>query len=284
MSLNYDDKAGKLGYNIGGVFSLVRNQVLDLGPLENLDAGLIRNVGGNAERTTKGQPVAQFYGFKTLGIFQNDAEVQNYTRNGQLIQPNAKPGDFKFATSPANTSGKSLSDTDKQIIGNPLPKFTYGLNFGLRYGRFDLSAYFYGVYGNKVLESQRGLIANTNNRSNNLREGLVDQAWHGEGTSNSVPRIATTSNNNNFGRVSDAYITSGSYLRCRNINIGYEIKPIAAKITSMRIYAGIQNAFTITNYTGFDPAISNKNILQTGIDFGGYPISRAYLIGVNVKF
>jgi TonB-dependent starch-binding outer membrane protein SusC len=287
VSLNYTNKAGKLEYNIGGVFSVVQNKVLDLGPLSYIDAGALRNVTGFAERTVVGMPVGQFYGYKVLGIFQNQSEIDSYTRNGKLIQPNAKPGDFKFGTNAANTTGTNLVDADRQYLGSPLPKFTYGFNLGLKYKGFDLNAYFYGVYGNKILEAERALISNTNNTSSNLREGLVDAAWHGEGTSNTVPKMTTQSTNNNFGVVSDAYLSSGSYFRLKNLNLGYELNKdvcAAIKLTRLRVYVGAQNLFTVTKYTGFDPAVSNSTVTQVGVDYGGYPTNRTFVMGCNLGF
>ena len=285
FTVNYSNKVGALEYNVGGVFSVVDNKVLDLGPLNYVDAGALRNVTGYAERTVVGMPVGQFYGYKVLGIFQNQSEVTNYTRNGKIIQPNAKPGDFKFATNAANSTGTTLVDADRQFLGSPLPKFTYGFNLGFKFKGFDLTAYFYGVYGNKILEAERALISNTNNTASNLKAGLVDAAWHGEGTSNTVPRMTTQSNNNNFGVVSDAYLSDGSYLRLKNLNLGYEVdKKVCAslKLTRLRVYVGAQNLLTITKYTGFDPAVSNASVTQVGVDYGAYPANRTFLVGCNI--
>ena len=287
FTLNYRDKVGELEYNVGGVFSIVENKVLDLGPLPYVEAGSLRNVTGMAERTIVGMPVGQFYGYKVLGIFQNQSEIDNYTRNGQVIQPNAQPGDFKFATNPDNTSGTTLADADRQFLGSPLPKFTYGFNLGLKYKGFDLGAYFYGVYGNKILEAERALMANTNNSSCNFRSGLLDAAWHGAGTSNTVPKLTTLSTNNNFGVVSDAYLSDGSYLRLKTLNLGYSVnKDVCSflKLDRLRVYVGAQNLFTITNYTGFDPAVSNPNVTQVGVDFGAYPTNRTFEFGCNIGF
>ena len=287
LTLNYNDKIGDFEYKFGGVFSIVENKVLDLGPLPYIEAGGLRNVTGSAERTVVGMPVGQFYGYKVLGIFQNQAEIDSYTRNGKVIQPNARPGDFKFATNSENSAGTTLGDADRQFLGSPLPKFTYGFNLGLKYKGFDLGAYFYGVYGNKILEAERALISNSNNSSCNFRSGLLASAWHGEGTSNTVPKLTTLSTNNNFGVVSDAYLSDGSYLRLKNLNIGYEFNKdvcTTLKLTRLRIYAGAQNLFTITKYTGFDPAVSNSSVTQVGVDFGGYPSNKTFEFGCNIGF
>lgn len=285
VTLNYSNKVGKLEYNFGGVFSVVDNKVLDLGSLPYIDAGALRNVTGYAERTVVGMPVGQFYGYKVLGVFQNQSEINSYTRNGTLIQPNAKPGDFKFGTNSENATATTLVDADKQFLGSPLPKFTYGFNLKLKYEGFDLEAYFYGVQGNKILEAERALISNTNNSSSNLKEGLVEAAWHGEGTSNTVPKMTLQSNNNNFGVVSSAYLSDGSYLRLKNLNIGYEMNKNTCeflKLNRLRIYVGAQNLFTITKYTGFDPAVSNATVTQVGVDYGGYPTNRTFVMGCNI--
>ncbi|RKR08969.1 TonB-linked SusC/RagA family outer membrane protein [Flavobacterium sp. 90] len=285
LTLNYSNKVGGLEYDFGGVFSVVDNKVLDLGTLSYLDAGALRNVTGYAERTVVGKPIGQFYGYKVLGIFQNQSEINSYTRNGALIQPNAKPGDFKFGTNSGNTTGTNLVEADKQYLGSPLPKFTYGFNLKLKYKGFDLNAYFYGVYGNKILEAERALISNTNNSSSNLKAGLVEAAWHGEGTSNTVPKMTLQSTNNNFGVVSDAYLSDGSYLRLKNLNVGYELNKEACSFLNLnrfRVYVGAQNLFTITKYTGFDPAVSNSTVTQVGVDYGGYPTNRTFLMGFNI--
>jgi TonB-dependent starch-binding outer membrane protein SusC len=285
LTLNYSNKVGGLEYDFGGVFSVVDNKVLDLGTLSYLDAGALRNVTGYAERTVVGKAIGQFYGYKVLGVFQNQSEINSYTRNGALIQPNAKPGDFKFGTNSSNTTGTNLVEADKQYLGSPLPKFTYGFNLKLKYKGFDLNAYFYGVYGNKILEAERALISNTNNSSSNLKAGLVEAAWHGEGTSNTVPKMTLQSTNNNFGVVSDAYLSDGSYLRLKNLNVGYEFNKEACSFLNLnrfRVYVGAQNLFTITKYTGFDPAVSNSTVTQVGVDYGGYPTNRTFLMGCNI--
>ncbi|MEN9909030.1 MAG: hypothetical protein RLZZ540_2179 [Bacteroidota bacterium] len=285
LTLNYSNKVGGLEYDFGGVFSVVDNKVLDLGTLSYLDAGALRNVTGYAERTVVGKAIGQFYGYKVLGVFQNQSEINSYTRNGALIQPNAKPGDFKFGTNSSNTTGTNLVEADKQYLGSPLPKFTYGFNLKLKYKGFDLNAYFYGVYGNKILEAERALISNTNNSSSNLKAGLVEAAWHGEGTSNTVPKMTLQSTNNNFGVVSDAYLSDGSYLRLKNLNVGYELNKEACSFLNLnrfRVYVGAQNLFTITKYTGFDPAVSNSTVTQVGVDYGGYPTNRTFLMGCNI--
>ncbi len=286
LALNFNSKIRKLEYNIGTSFSIVRNEVLDLGPLPFLDSPYpVRNVAGAPERTVVGRSIGEFYGYEVLGVFQNQTEIDNYVRNGKLIQPNARPGDFKFGTNPDNVDGTTLSENDKQFLGSAIPKFSYGLNFNFKYKGFDLSADFYGVHGNKVFNVIKVLYGNTNNNSTNWISGLVDDAWHGEGTSNSIPKITTGSNNNNFGVISDNYLENGSYFRCQNLNLGYEFNPsVCSKfdLTKLRLYVGVQNLFTITQYGAFDPSVSDSDVLQVGTDFNGYPLNRTVTIGCNI--
>ncbi len=287
IALNYDDKAGDFQYSVGTVFSMVRNKVVSLGSEQFIDQGDLRNVTNKGTRTMAGQSIGQFYGYKVLGIFQTQQEIDAYTRNGSRIQPSAQPGDFKFATNESNKNATTLNDNDRQFIGSSLPDFTMGLNLNLKYKGFSLAAYFYGAYGNRILEAQRSLYDNTNNSSVNHREGLLAKAWNGSGTSNEVPRITANSNNQNFSVVSDALLSDGSYLRLRNLNFGYDISPDFCKkmkMQALKFSVNLQNVFLITKYTGYDPAISNAQAMQTGVDFGGYPTSRIVMVGINATF
>jgi hypothetical protein len=281
VSINYRNNIGDFNYGFGSNASWVRNKVTDLGNKSYLSSGNYRNLG-DLTRTEVGRPMSGFYGWSTAGIFQNQQEIDAFVKDGKLIQPNAKPGDFKFMD---NNNDGQINDKDKSFIGNPLPDVTYGFNVSAEYKGFDFSAYFYGVYGNTVMDGTRA-FNQASNAFNNSRQGMVDDAWHGEGTSNSQPRLSSLDINQNF-RFSDFYLVDGSYLKLKNVTIGYNLSKKlcgAIKVSSVRLFAGIQDAFIITKYKGFDPSLSTSNVQTLGIDYGTYPMAKTYMFGTKIIF
>jgi TonB-linked SusC/RagA family outer membrane protein len=280
LELGYGETKGDFSYRLSGNFSTYRNKVLSLGGLDQIEAAPLRNQG-NVSVTRVGGPVGQFQGYKTDGIFQNEAAVLAHVDNdGNLLQPNAAPGDIRYA-----------KGSDGQLyfgaIGNPLPKFTYGFNANFAYKAFDLSIFLQGVYGNDVFN---GTLVYTErpDAAYNLTTRMLGR-WTGEGTTNDArfPRMNAADANNNW--FSDRYVEKGSYLRMKNVQLGYTLpRALMNKLSiqSLRLYVSATNLFTVTNYTGFDPEIGNGyyGSLDLGIDRATYPQPRIFTGGINLTF
>ncbi|WP_161599506.1 SusC/RagA family TonB-linked outer membrane protein [Hymenobacter nivis] len=246
---------------------------------------------GRPSKTEEGGYVGAFYGYQENGIFQTAADVANYkTADGKVIQPNAVPGDFKFAD--LNGDGVINAD-DQKYIGNPTPAMTFGVNLNAGYRGFDLQASLVGTLGNDVVNANKGWWYSGSYNYNKIA-GLENLAWHGEGTSNTVPRIAANDNNQNLTRFSNFYVEDGSYARLRNLQLGYTFSKSvsnAMRMASLRLYVSGQNMFTFTKYSGLDPEIGYgrsytdaSSALNRGVDLGNYPTSRTYLVGANIAF
>lgn len=276
ITLGYNSKVGKnLKVSTSVTFTTVKNLVTGTN-----NEGTARNVGGgyfNGQSQTvtvfeKGKTPYYYYGYKTLGLFQTEAEIA-----ASPAQAGAQPGDIKFA----DLNGDGVIDSkDQTQIGNPFSKFTMGWNLNLEYRNFDLSVLSYASYGNDVY---RALERNAN-YSNKFRSVL--DRWTGPGTTNDArnPRYSFTDPNNNA-RVSDRYVEDGSFFKIRNIVLGYnfQLKPIKKIFKSVRLYGQVKNAFTFTKYSGFDPEI-NAGLSDVGIDRGAYPQARTYSVGLDIKF
>jgi len=228
-------------------------------------------------RAQNGHPIGYFWGYKTAGIFQNTQEIADWKAAGNgILQTNVLPGDVKYVD--INKDGVINAD-DKTDLGNGMPSFTFGLNFGIDYSGFDLAVNANGVMGNKIVQSYR----NQTNKQANYTTAILDR-WTGEGTSNSTPRVTETNINWQF---SDLYLQDGDFLRINNITLGYDFaKLIKTKyISQCRFYASVQNAFTFTKYNGMDPEIGyGTDKWVSGIDLGYYPRPQTFLVGVNLKF
>ena len=220
----------------------------------------------------QGESPGIFWGYKTAGIFQNQTDIDAWA-----TQPNAQPGDIKFVDVDGNNK---IDAEDRTKIGDPFPDFTLGWNFALTVSDFDLSVFTYASVGNDIFRGyERGL-----NYTNKFASVL--NRWTGEGTSNTEPRYSFIDANNNS-RASDRYVEDGSFVKIKNIQLGYNF-PLSetSPFTSLRVYALAKNAFTFTDYTGYDPEISNGGspVLDTGIDRGTYPSPRIISLGLNIKF
>lgn len=269
-----DAISDKLDYSISGNLGINDNKVLSVVSGANPIYGGGQGITGGAlsTRTVLGQPIGQFFGYQTTGIFQNQAQVTSSS------QPNAKPGDFIYVDQ--NKDGV-IDGKDRVPIGNPNAKYIYGLNTSWNYKNFDLALDFQGVSGIDVYNANLGYRFGTENFS----KDFFDNRWHGEGTSNSYPSANIGGGTNYL--PNSFFVEDGSYFRVRNIQLGYTFSPgIADKIRakSLRIYANAQNAFNFFNYRGFSPEISGGSPTGRGIDVNVYPLSAIYNFGVNVSF
>ena len=232
-------------------------------------------------RGVVGLPFPYYYGYKTDGIFQTPEEVAAYVdEDGELIQPLATPGDVRFVD--LNGDGK-IGDDDRTMIGKGMPDWTFGLNLGFEWKGIDF---------NMLLQGQAGAQAfNVTRRTDlyyiNLPRTIL-QRWTGAGTSDKYPKFEFSSANENY-RVSDLWVEDASFLRARNVQIGYTLPQNITKkafIQRLRVYAQAENLFTLTRYTGCDPEVSGGGSYGTeaGIDRGVYPQNRTFTVGVNLSF
>jgi TonB-linked SusC/RagA family outer membrane protein len=278
VELGYNNKIGKLNYNIKGNVTYLENEVTYLGADKKfLNGQTFGPQGVQVTRTQVGYPIGSFYGFKTNGLFQNNAELNAYVnKEGTLLQPNARPGDIRFVD--INGDGQ-INNDDRTIIGNPTPDYTFGFTAAFSYSQFDMVVFGQGVAGNQVFQAIRRFDLPT---SNWTTEAI--SRWTGEGTSTYFPRLVLNDPNQNFSRSSEFYLQDGSYFRFKTVQLGYtNPNHLTQKkgLNNVRIYVTGNNLLTFTNYNGFDPEIGGGSY---GVDRGIYPQARAYLFGLNLGF
>lgn len=275
VMLSYQNATPKgISYSISGNIAHNKNEVLDL---SNAGSALNQFISfvGLMNTTQVGGPIASFWGWQTDGLFQSQEEVDNHA----FQSSGTAPGDIRFKD--LNGDGV-INAEDQTIIGNPWPKFTYGFNGSISYKNLDFKVQLQGVSGNDVFMAMKFRTEGSN--FFNYTKNVWDNRWTGPNTSNRVPRLNTDDPNNNF-RSSDYYLEDGSYLRVRNIQLGYTFPDDIFKGVDVSIYTSVQNAFTFTKYPGFDPEIgtnSANNPLYIGIDETNYPVPRIYTIGLKV--
>lgn len=260
--------------NTSLTFTTSKNEVTatnDDGTAKIRGGGYFNGQSQNVTVFEKGQTPGYFYGYKTDGLFQTAADV---TKGAS--QPGAQPGDIRFVD--MNGDGV-INALDQTKIGDPFPTFTMGWNLNIEYKNFDFSAFTYASVGNDIYRAYE----RNANYSNKYRAVLA--RWTGAGTTNDAtnPRYSFTDANSNI-RVSDRYVEDGSFIKIKNIQLGYTFPAsVTNKILSrLRIYGQVKNAYTFTKYSGFDPEIPG-GILDTGIDRGAYPQARTYAVGIDIK-
>jgi TonB-dependent starch-binding outer membrane protein SusC len=285
LQLSYTDKAGAFNYSVGLNGAYNKNVVLDVPTEDGIIHGATNTLYNNSlefYRAETGHPIGFFWGYQTDGLFQNTNEVNTYLNSdGKIIQPKAKPGDVRYVDQ--NDDGV-IDESDKVEIGDPNPDFIYGLTFSATYRAFDFLFVANGVAGNQIVQSYR----NHTNKYANYTTAILDR-WTGEGTSDRIPRVTNANVNYLF---SDLFVQDGSYLRISNITIGLDISKLTDKVhfAQFRVYAQVQNLFTLTSYDGMDPEIGYgfdngaTDRFSSGIDLGYYPRPRIILFGVSVKF
>ena len=293
LSLSWNDKIGKdFQYNVGWNMAYNHNEVTEVKSNQTYNNGgndlLAQNTGYMA-RFEEGHPIGYFWGYKTEGVMQNEADVQAYLdKNCKGNAANSKqgtgikPGDLKFVDV---TGDGIVNDDDKTELGDPHPDVTMGITLGASYKGFDLSVTGFGAFGQQVARSFRKF---TDGEYENFTTEVYDY-WHGEGTSNKYPLLAHMNAGPNWQTISDIYIEDASYFRLQNLTVGYDFTKIwkNSPFQQLRLYFAAQNLFTITGYKGMDPengtAIGSDSWV-TGVDVGNYPQPRTYMVGVNVKF
>ncbi len=264
-------------FNMKGNLSYLHNKLIQYGNdtgWANLD---YIQTAGTITRAQNGEPFPFFYGLKTDGIFQNQAEIDAYVNaDGKKIQPDAKPGYVRFVDS--NGDG-SITDDDRVKIGKGTPDWSFGFNFNAAWRGFDFSMMWQGTIGNDICDATRRIDVKTVN----LPSWMLGR-WTGEGTSNKYP-IFILGDNVNW-KSSDLYIHDGSYLRLKNIQLGYTVPSSLTQkfmVEKLRFFVSAENLLTFTKYWGYDPEISSGGT-SLGVDYGVYPQSRVWTVGFNIGF
>lgn len=275
--IGYDTHIGSdLNFNVTYNLTTIDNEVTGLPEgVDFIEYGSFGVGGPTATRMEIGYPIGYFFGYKTEGVYQTNEEIESrgVTQNG------AQPGDLRYA----DISGDGVitfgDDQDKTFIGSPIPDLTMGLTLGLNYKGFDISANVYASIGNEILrnyERQQPLA--------NLLEYKLER-WTGPGSTNEHPRLTTAPNNNAV--ISDYFVEDGSYVRLKNLQLGYALPASVVErigASKLRVYVSATNLFTLTDYMGYDPDFSTSNPLVSGIDYGFYPQARIFMAGLNLNF
>jgi TonB-linked SusC/RagA family outer membrane protein len=261
FAINYQNNDNEFKYVISGNLATLNNEVTTL----HSNVRLIESAGGRA-RTVVGQPLNAYYGYQFEGIYQNQAEIDAQLFNGANGRV---PGDVRFKD--INGDGQINAD-DRTFIGNPVPKITYGLAFNASYKNFDVSFLFQGVEDVDRYNDQKQILDYDGRTFNSTTDVLG--AWNGEGTSNTMPRL--TFNDTGGTQISSLFVEDASYLRLKNVEIGYTFGKLPG-ITYLRIYASGQNLLTWTKYKGLDPESTDL------VDMGTYPQTAAVMFGAKVK-
>lgn len=272
---------GDFTYNISANASLMKNKLIKIGTASGeMDIETAGASGvGTFIKAKDGYVWPFFYGYKTNGLFQNQAEIDAYVNaEGKKLQPDAKPGDVRWVD--VNGNGE-IDANDRAQIGKGMPDWSYGFTLGGEWKGFDFNLFFQGTVGNDVYDfSNRADISSVN------RSAWFLDRWHGEGTSNSIPRMTNVNKNTNW-QSSDLYVKDGSYLRLKTAQLGYTLpRKLVNKVSieNLRIYVSAENLFTFTGYDGFDPEIAANDYNRIGVDKGIYPQSRTISIGANISF
>jgi TonB-dependent starch-binding outer membrane protein SusC len=277
--LNWQGKSGDFSYGLSLNGSSYKNEVTSLG------LGDKPLIYGLPSRTEVGSSIGRFYGFMTDGIFQTEDEVQSYTGpGGTVLQPDAHAGDMRFRNL---NNDESIDINDKTWIGSPLPKLTYGFNLNLGYKSFDMILFFQGSHGNDIYKIGIWRALNFEG-TGNMIDYIYNDAWTGEGSSNSDPILSTVNDNDNF-RDSNYFLENGSYLRLKNLQFGYNFpKTFCDRIglSSGRVWIGGTNLLTFTKYRGIDPEVDFYSQATTaGYDWNNlFPQSKEISLGVTISF
>ena len=291
LALSWKDNIGQLNYSVGVNGAYNKNKVGNIPTEDGIIHGLTAMLYDNSDefyRAQNGHAIGYFWGYKTAGIFQSEADIAAWKAAGNgILQADVQPGDVKYVDlfhydgngNIVPGADGIINTADKVDLGNGTPDFTYGFNIGLSYKDFDFSLNANGVAGNEIVQSYR----NHTNKQANYTTAIL-QRWTGEGTSNRMPRVTETNINWQF---SDLYLQDGDFLRINNITLGYDFSKLMKVkfISQCRLYASVQNAFTFTKYDGMDPEIGyGTEGWVSGVDLGYYPRPRTFLFGVNLKF
>jgi TonB-linked SusC/RagA family outer membrane protein len=287
VALGYQDNEGEFQWSLDGNMSFVQNELVSLGIGNSIFGPAFE--GNPVTFTEEGQPIAYFYGWEVDGIFQEGDDLSS--------QANAAPGDIRFKdiAGPLDEDGNPtgpdgvVDANDRTNLGHFLPDVTYGVNFSANWKNFDLSLFLQGVAGNEIMNTN---IYDLEGMARLFGAGTaVLDRWTPTNTDTNMPRAVTGDPNNNA-RVSSRFVEDGSYMRVKNLTIGYSLPSTTlatfanGAIGSLRFYFSANNLLTVTNYGGYDPEIGSRNnsSLAVGVDYGQYPQPRTFLGGIQIGF
>ena len=276
FDINYRESRGDLNWNAGFNIAFMKNEVQKMANKNQILYGSY-----SATQTRSGRPIATFYLYETDGIFQNMGEVYAHSKDGKLIQPNAKPGDIRFKDN--NGNGEIDSD-DKVDMGCGTPKIEANLSLGFDYKGLDFSALFGSGWGHKIFNGSRVRSESMDEIYNMFSSTL--NAWTPENRNTNMPRAVLGDPNQNK-RESDRFLEDGDFIRLRQIQLGYTLpKAWLNKINmeKIRVYASAENLWTWTKYSGVDPEFAPGSVLDTGIDSSIYPFTKSFVFGLQVTF
>ncbi len=277
MQLIYRNRWNDFGFEGNLTFTTYNNEIIKIADgVESFDQGGSRI--GSFTRNEVGQALGSFYGYNVQGLFQNAGEV-----TGAAIQDGAEEGFFRFS----DTDGDgTITPEDRVFIGNPNPDFTYGLNLAFTYKNFDLTTFFYGSSGNDIFNWNLWWTDFWPSFQGQKSENLLNNSWTPSNTGASTPKASNLSNFSTNTQSVSYYIEDGSYMRMKNIQLGYNFSPATlgnSGINSLRIYLQGVNLLTSTNYTGLDPELGGSDG-DSGVDRGNYPNIKQYIIGLSLGF
>ena len=290
LALSWNDRIGKdFNYNIGVNLATNKNKVTRIANQNhylNGPSGVLSQGTEYVYRAEEGKPIGYFYGMSYSGIWQNQEQIEAARAAGKAVLDNAQPGDCIWD----DWNGDGVityaegDACDRHEIGNPNPDVMLGVNLGLQYKGFDFAVNGAGAFGQQIMRSYRSF---GDDPDQNYDTTILNR-WHGEGTSNTQPRISATGHQNTIW-VSNRYMEDADYFKIKTVTLGYDFKNIwkSCPFQQLRFYVQAQNLYTFTKYTGLDPEVGNSgggSGWASGIDLGLYPTSRTYLVGASIKF
>jgi len=279
LSLNYRGKVNNdLSYTVGANLGVYKNKIINIPGSAGFFETAYTHSSGPQIRNAIGQPVSAFFGYKIAGIFQSAAEVASYAK-----MVDAAPGRFKYED--INKDGK-ISDADRTFFGNPNPDFTLGINLNVAYKRFDISTNLYGSFGNEILNETRYFQDFLPSFQNSKSIPLLTESWLPTRKSTKWPIVENNSYFSTNGVINDFYVEDGTYMRVKQLSLGYTIDPATLKrygIDKARVFVQGANLFTITNYSGLDPEVAGSTS-SFGVDKGNYPPMKTFNVGISLTF
>ena len=290
---SHTDISRNLKFDATLTFTTYQNEVTKV--TDNTDyffSGGQRRFGTNFIRNEVGHPIGSFYGYQVVGFWNDAAEIADADAAAQKATGSSTAkyqtaeGIGRFRFKDVNGDGQ-ITDADRTFVGNPNPKFTYGLNLGLTYKSFDFSMFLYGSQGNDIWNNVRYWTDFYPSFAGAKSQTALYDSWTPDNHNAKAPIQEIKGYASTNSSPSSYFVENGSYLRAKNAMLGYTFsKSILQRvgIESFRIYVQAANLFTITKYSGIDPEISGNGVTEFGVDEGVYPNERQYLIGVNVRF
>ena len=287
ISATWKDKIGKdFDWFVTGNYSFNHNEVISTGVYDE-DGNEAPWSGGGDWRmvpwlyqTEKGQPVNSFFVIKTDGIFQSEEDVYEHNKDGKLIQPSAQPGDLRFVD--YNNDGK-IDNSDRQYSGSTMPSHTFALTTGFNWKNFNFSMMFQGVAGNKIAYVAKQMILSDVEGNFNRSVDILD-AWSPTNSHSNIPRLSKNDPNGNFTTASDYYLEDGSYIRLKNLTVGYDLTNLMRRIphfaqrnSTCSVYFSGENVLTFTKYSGMDPEVGGRDTMT-------YPVSRIFALGLKLNY